>query len=216
MRLYGIACAAILLAAGSAWSQKAAAPSPQEKPVMVEGRIVSVDVSGRSLVLKANIVRVDTFSVDKEAVIHAGKARRTMHDLRPDVAVMVRYVIENGNKILKLLSVKPLHPEAPEPVIKGEDMIVAEGVIQSIKDSGATMVIRASVERQDTFAVDSAALIRSGPKKVTLGEINISSYVNIHYVVEKGKKVVKSIMGKLKKSINENQPEGEKKYEVPL
>jgi hypothetical protein len=218
MKLSGMVCAVIMVASGFSWSQHTAtqpAPSlPDGKSVMVEGRIVSVNVSGRSLVLKANVEKVDTFSVDKEVVIKAGKIPQTVRDVKPDLPVQVRYGVENGKKVMRFLSIKPLHPEAPELKIKGAEMIMAEGVIQSVEDSGATMIIRAPVERQDTFAVDSAAIIRAGAKKMELGEIKIASYVNVQYVVEKGKKVVKSIIGKIKKF--ENETGKVKKYEIPL
>jgi hypothetical protein len=222
MKLSGFAWAAVLAAAGCVWAQHAGTPAPQkeEKPVMVEGQIVSVDVAGRSLVMKAKVFRVDTFTVDKEVVIRAGKMPRTVQDIKPDIPVQVRYGVENGKKVMKFLSIqpmhsdKPLHPEAPELKIKGADMIVTEGVIQSVDVSGATMIIRAPVERQDTFSVDSAAVIRAGAKQVALGEIRVSSYVNVRYVEEKGRKVVKSIIGRIKKYGSETG--NVKKYEVPL
>ncbi|HUI93497.1 MAG TPA: hypothetical protein VLX68_14725 [Chitinivibrionales bacterium] len=180
-------------------AKQASAPSSLQSPVMIEGRIVSVDIAGKSLVLKANIEREDTFKVDSAVIIKAGKINATMKDLAPKIPVHVHYSIKEGKKIAMRIATQPMWREAPPAVIKGYDVIMAEGVIRSIRDQGRTMIISAALEQQDTFSLDSNAVIKAGNRLSTLDEIKEYAKAQIHYTIEGGRRIAHKIIGTIKK-----------------
>jgi hypothetical protein len=182
--------------------------SQESTPVLREGRIVSVDVAGKSIVVKAKIEREDTFSVDSVTIIKPAKPHSTVRDLVLKSLVRVRYAIKEGKKVATHIILQPLWRESPPPIVKGENAIVAEGVIQSINNKGDVMIIRAAVEQQDTFAIDSTAIVKAGNRVSSLNEIKNYISVNVHYTVKEGRKIVNKIIGTVKRPVVKKQTAG--------
>jgi hypothetical protein len=166
---------------------------------MREGRILSVDCIGRVIVISVPVEQVDTFVVRNDVVISGEKDLKRVIESAPVSPVRIRYVRENGKKIMRYLNVKPVHPEIPEPIVKNEQMIVAEGRIKSIENAGNTMIFIANADIIDTFTLDSNTIIRAERQPIQLADVSRYSVANVQYVMNKGKKVLTSIIGKIKK-----------------
>jgi hypothetical protein len=181
----------ILLFAG------ASIASETENAFLVEeGKIVSTDVRGTSLILKATIFAKDTFTIGKAAIIRPEKPNAMAKDLEPDLPVRVSYQRVKGEKVAStIFSLKEHWRESPPPIVQGNDVIVQEGAIHSIDDNGNSMIISVALEKQDTFTLDKSAVIRSGIGRSSLGEVSDMVAVQVRYVLEKGKKVIKEIVG---------------------
>jgi len=185
----------ITMLAAFSWTGQAPAAVSGEKPVVVEGQIVSIDVAGKSLVIKAKIEKEDTFDVTSAAIVKAEKSNQTITDLAPESPVRVHYTVNRGRMVAAQITTQPLWREAPPPIIQGDEVIMAEGVIKSIDNKGGTMIIRAALEQQDTFAVDSNADIKADNRLSTLDEIRNFAGVRLHYIIQQGKKVARRIVG---------------------
>jgi hypothetical protein len=166
------------------------------KVLVEEGKIVSADVQGGLLVLRATVEARDTFLLDKAAeVIKPEKANPTVRDLEQDSRVRVHYRNVQGTKVASTIISLPAHrQEVPPPIIQGIDMIVAEGTIRAIDNSANTMIISAQLEAQDTFALDKSAVISAGQKVSTLDEARNFAFVTIRYTLDKGRKFIREII----------------------
>lgn len=196
-----------------AWPEQNQATQPvpksqEDNPVLVEGRIVSVDVDGKSIVLNAKIEKEDTLSIDSTTVIKPEQPHTTVRDLVLKSLVRVQYAIKEGRKVATHIIPQQIWRESPPPIVRGENAIVTEGVIQSINNKGDAMIIRAAVEQQDTFAIDSNAIIKAGNRVSTLNEIKNYVSVNVHYTMREGRKVISKIIGTVKKPVGKKQTAG--------
>jgi|WetSurMetagenome_2_1015567.scaffolds.fasta_scaffold00396_26 hypothetical protein len=193
-----------VLTATFAWpraaGQQTAGALQKDKSVVVEGSIASVDVDGRSLVLRAKIEREDTFDIGSAVIIKPETPHPAIADLVRNSLVEVRYTMSKGIKVASHIIMQPFKRETPPSIIQEENVIVAEGSITSINDKGGTMVIRAALDRLDTFAVDSAAVIRADGRVSTLDEVKDYLSVNVRYMMKEGRKVIGKIIGTGSKS----------------
>ncbi len=169
----------------------------ESEPVLIsEGRIVSVDAMGSVIVLRARIERKDTFAVGNASVTSPGQKLSTVKDLAPGSPVRVKYAPVKGIKLAaEIVAMPKPWQETPPAIVQGDNMVVAEGTIRSIDDAGNTMIITASTEREDTFALDKSAVIRAGNRMSTLGELRNFVSVNVRYTLQNGKRIVNAIIG---------------------
>ncbi|MGB7568501.1 MAG: hypothetical protein WBM07_11620, partial [Chitinivibrionales bacterium] len=123
--------------------------------------------------------------IDKSAIIRAGRTVTGRKDLTPDKYVKANYEIIKGEKHATGVLIYPEGSFLPDTAELGKDVLIAEGTIQSINDSGNVMLLKAPLEKEYVFSLDPAAVIKSGKKIVPLKELKPMYEIRVIYS-EKG------------------------------
>lgn len=82
-------------------------------PMIVSGRITSVDLKQNLVTLKIGFFATQTFAVDAEAKIIANERRLPLERLQPGADVLIEYLDEHGQHIAQSITVKG-HPPVQE------------------------------------------------------------------------------------------------------
>jgi len=165
---------------------------------IAEGTIQSVDIEHNMFIMKTRITKIDTLHLDKSAIIRAGRAVTGRKDLTPDKYVKANYEIIKGEKHASSVLIYPEGSFLPDTAELGKDVLIAEGTIQSINDSGNVMVLKAPLEKEYVFSLDPAAVIKSGKKIVPLKELKPRYEIRVIYSEKDSRNIATSVSAQSK------------------
>lgn len=160
---------------------------------IAEGTIQSVDIEHNMFIMKTRITRIDTLHINKSAMIRAGRVVTGRKDLTPDKYVKANYEIIKGEKHATSVLIYPEGSFLPDTAELGKDVLIAEGTIQSINDSGNVMVLKAPLEKEYVFSLDPVAVIKSGKKIVPLKELKPRYEIRVIYSEKDSRNIATSV-----------------------
>lgn len=160
---------------------------------IIDGSISSVDIEHNMFVMKTRITKIDTIHLNKSAVIKSGRVVAGRKDLKPDKYVKANYEIIQGKKFATAIVTYPEGSFLPDTTELGKDVLIAEGTIQSIDDTGTVMVLKAPIEKEYIFTLDPGAIIRSGKKSIPLMDLKPNYEIQVIYSEKGSRNIATSV-----------------------
>lgn len=165
---------------------------------LIEGTLVSIDIEQNMFVMKAKINEVDTLRLDNSAVIKAGPRIAARKDLRPNKYVKANFELIKGEKHATSISLFPANSFLPDTTELGQNVLIAEGTIESVDPAGTMMVIKAPLAKEYIFSLDPAATIKSGGKHLRLKDLKPNNDIKVKYSEKGHRNVATSVVAEPK------------------
>jgi hypothetical protein len=163
---------------------------------MMEGIIMSTDIEHNAFVMKTLITRTDTIHIGKSAIIKAGRHVAGRKDLKPENYVKAKYELEKGKKVATSILTYPEGSFLSDTTDLGKSVLIAEGTIQSVDETGSMMVLKAPLEKEYIFSLDPDAVIKSGMKHIPLKDLQPNYEIKVIYSEKGSRNIATSIEAK--------------------
>lgn len=163
---------------------------------MMEGTIMSTDIEHNAFVMKTLITKMDTLHIDKSAVIKAGRRVAARKDLKPESYIKAGYEMEKGKKVATNIMTYPEGSFLSDTTDLGKSVLIAEGTIQSVDETGSMLVLRAPLEKEYIFSLDPDAVIKSGIKRVPLKDLQPNYEIRVIYSEKGSRNIATSVEAK--------------------
>ena len=163
---------------------------------MMEGTIMSTDIEHNAFVMKTLITRMDTIHIGKSAIIKAGHAGAGRKDLEADNHVKASYEIKKGKKIATSILTYPEGSFLSDTTDLGKSVLIAEGTIQSVDETGSMIVLKAPLEKEYIFSLDPDAVIKSNKKNIPLKDLQPNYEIRVIYSERGSRNIATSVEAK--------------------